>query len=390
MHFAAEPEHIRLLRDSLRRFVAQEMPRDKVRAWDKAATFPKDAFRRLAAMGVCGLTVDEAHGGAGRDLVAAVATIDELSRRGSSALAGPYIHCAFYGGINISENGSQAQKEELLPRIARGEVLFAYGLSEPDVGGDLASVTTRAERVGDGGRIRINGTKRWCTGARDADYIYCLVRSDADAPRYRNLSFVLVPTTTPGITITDIEHIGLRYAATTDVVFEDVELPIDAVVGGPEGWNQGWRMLAGPGLDVEKLEITAVMLGIAHAAVEDAWAYAQERHQFGKPISGHQSVRHALVDARTKLQACRHMLYHAAWLANEGQPCSVETSMAKLFVGDTAVEIVLACQRVMGAYGCAEGYDMERYVRDIVVMPIVGGSSNMQRNNIANRLGLAG
>jgi alkylation response protein AidB-like acyl-CoA dehydrogenase len=148
-------------------------------------------------------------------------------------------------------------------------------------------------------------------------------------------------------------------------------------------------MLAGEALDVEKLEITAVTFGIAQAALEEAWQYAQERRQFGRPISGHQAVRHALALARTRLEACRHMLYHGAWLASEGRPCSVETSMAKLFVAETAVEIVLECQRVMGAYGLAEGYDMERHVRDILGMPIVGGSSNMQKNNIANRLGLA-
>ena len=169
---------------------------------------------------------------------------------------------------------------------------------------------------------------------------------------------------------------------------EDVEVPAWNIVGGEAGWNKGWKMLAGPALDVEKLEISASTLGIATAAVEEAWQYSQERKQFGKPICAHQAVRHALVEARTKLQACKHMLYHAAWLANEGKPCAVETSMAKLFIADTAVEIVLACQRVMGAYGCAEGYDMERHVRDIVCMPIVGGSSNMQKNNIANRLHL--
>ena len=172
------------------------------------------------------------------------------------------------------------------------------------------------------------------------------------------------------------------------MIFEDVGVPIDDVLGGPEGWNQGWRMLAGPALDVEKLEIAAVAYGIAAAAVDDAWRYAQERQQFGKPICAHQSVRHALVEARTKLQACRHLLYHAAWLADQSRPCSVETSMAKLFIAETAVEIVLGCQRILGAYGCAEGHDMERYVRDICVMPIVGGSSNMQRNNIAARLRL--
>jgi alkylation response protein AidB-like acyl-CoA dehydrogenase len=147
-------------------------------------------------------------------------------------------------------------------------------------------------------------------------------------------------------------------------------------------------MLAGRALDVEKLEITAVALGTAAAAVEDAWEYAQERKQFGRPICAHQAVRHDLVDARTSLQACRHMLYHAAWLANEGRDCGVESSMAKLFIADTGVDIVLKCQQIMGAYGCASDYDMERYVRDMVCMPIVGGSSKMQKNNIANRLGL--
>lgn len=385
-HFTDEPEPLTELRATLRRFIERELPREKVREWERACTFPMDVFRRLAALGVCGLTIPEEYGGAGRDVVAAVAVIDELSRRGG-AMAGPYIHCAFYGGLNIGENGSEAQKRDLLPRIARGELLFAYGLSEPDVGGDLASVAMTARREGD--RVVLNGTKRWCTGARFADYILCLVRSGGEAERYRNLSLVLVPPSIPGVAIVDIEHMGLRYAATTDVILEDASVPVENVLGGAGGWNRGWKMLAGPGLDVEKLEITAVAYGIAAAAVDDAWTYAQERRQFGRPISGHQAVRHALVEARTRLQACRHMLYHAAWLAGAGRPCSVETSMAKLFVADTAVEIVLACQRILGAYGCAEGYDMERYVRDISLMPIVGGSSNMQKNNIAARLRLA-
>jgi len=386
-HFTDEPERIGLLRQTVRRFVERELPRELVRGWDRERTFPLDVFRRLAATGVCGLTVPEEYGGTGRDIVAAVAVIEELARRGG-AMAGPYIHCAFYGGLNVAENGSEVQKHDLLPRIARGEVLFAYGLSEPDVGGGLASVTTTARRSADGRSVVLNGTKRWCTGARFADWVICLVRSDAEAPRYQNLSLVLVPPTLPGVGIVDIDHLGLRYAATTDLILDDVTVPIENVLGGAPGWNRGWAMLAGAALDVEKLEITACAYGIAAAAVEDALAYAQTRRQFGKPIAAHQAVRHALADAHTRLQACRHLLYHAAWLAAERRPCAVETSMAKLFVGETAVEIVLACQKVMGAYGCAEGADMERYVRDVCLMPIVGGSSNMQRNNLAARLRL--
>lgn len=387
MYFTSEPEHIAQLRETVRRFAEREMPRESVRQWDRDCTFSMPLFRKLAALGVCGLTIDEQHGGAGRDIVAACAVIEELAQHGVS-MAAAFTHCAFYGGLNVGENGSEAQKRDWLPRIARGEMLFAYGLSEPDVGGDLASVTTSARLSEDGQRVILNGTKRWCTGARFADLIVCLVKSDAEAPRYRNLSMVLVSPQLPGVTIRDIDHIGIRYAKTTDVIFDNVEVPADHIMGGLEGWNQGWKMLAGPALDCEKLEITASALGIATAAVNEAWAYAQERRQFGKPICAHQSVRHSLVEARTRLQACRHMLYHAAWLATEHRPASIESSMAKLFVGDTAVDIVLACQRVMGAYGCAEEYDMERHVRDICVMPIVGGSSNIQKNNIAARMRL--
>lgn len=382
-----ESEDLTLLRDTLRRFLDRELPRETARRLDQSASHPQETFRRLCELGVTALTVPEEYGGTGVDILAAVAVIEELSKRGTS-LAGPYIHCAFYGALNVLENGSEAQKRELLPRLARGEILFAYGLSEPDVGGDLASAGVTARRADDGRSVIVNGTKRWCTGARIADYIYTLVRSGPADERYRNLSLLLVPADSPGLSIVDIDHLGLRYSATTDVIFDDVQVPLANVMGGAEKWNQGWPMLAGRSLDIERLEITAVALGIAAVAVDDAWAYAQERRQFGRRICGHQTIRNLLAEARTRLTACRHMLYHAAWLATEGRDCAVESSMAKLFVAENAVEIVLACQRVMGAYGCARDYDMERYVRDIVCMPIVGGSSHMQMNNIANRLGL--
>jgi alkylation response protein AidB-like acyl-CoA dehydrogenase len=388
VYFTEEPEHIRLLRETLARFVENEMPAELRRRLDREHRFPPELFRKLADIGVCGLTIEEEYGGQGRDLVAAVAVIEELCR-GGAFLAGPFIHCAFYGGMNISENGSETQKRELLPRLARGDLLFAYGLSEPDVGGDLASVTTTADLSADGKRIKINGFKRWCTGADWVDYIYCLVRSGPADERYRNLSFVLIPPTLPGVQVHPIEHSNLRYTLSSDVIFEDVEVPIENLVGGEQAWNRGWGMLAGKALDVEKIEISAVTFGIAQAAVEEAWTYAQQRRQFGRPIGAHQAIRHDLAEARTKLEACRLMLYRAAWLAQEDKPCSVETSMAKLFVADTAVEIALICQRVLGAYGLAEGHDMERHVRDLLGMPIVGGSSAMQKNNIANRLGLA-
>ncbi|MGE3907399.1 MAG: acyl-CoA dehydrogenase family protein [Reyranellaceae bacterium] len=381
MHsFAPEPDHVVELRRQLSRWVAAKMPREKRRAWDREATWDRDLFGEIAAMGLIGLTIPVEHGGQGEDIYAAAAVIDELCQGGVS-MAGPYIHAAFYGGLNLSHNGSPQQKEELLPRIARGEMFLCYGLSEPNVGGDLPSVETRVERRG--GELVIRGAKRWCTGADWSDYIYCLCRSGEQGERHANLTFVLVPTRAPGVSMRPIEHSNLRYTHSMDVFLDEVRLPDTAIVGGSEKWNRGWEALAGRALDVEKIEITAVAYGIARAALTEAWQYAQERVQFGKPIARHQAIAHKLVTARTRLQACRHMLYHAAWLAASGQPCSTETAMAKLFVADTGVEIALACQQVIGAYGLSDAYDIERNVRDLLGMPIVGGSSDIQKNNLA-------
>lgn len=275
---------------------------------------------------------------------------------------------------------------ELLPKLAKGEILFAYGLTEPDVGADLASVKTRVERRGD--KLIVNGSKRFCTGAKYADYIYTLARSDAEAPRYQNLSLIVIPRNSAGLDISEISTIGQRGVGTTDVHFTDVEVPAANIVGGDSGWNKGWAMLAGPTLDVEKLEVSAMALGVGEGAIEDAWQYAQERVQFGKPIAAQQAIRHSLAQCRTQLLAARLMLYNAADMANRKESCTVASSMAKLFVCQEVQEVVLACQRIVGAYGCVVGSDMDRYVREALVFPIAGGSTEIQLNNIANRLGL--
>jgi alkylation response protein AidB-like acyl-CoA dehydrogenase len=261
--FTDEPAHVGQLRETIQRFVAAHAPREARIAWDKAHAWPRDVYAELNTLGLTALTVPEEYGGAGQDIVAAIAVIEELAQAGP-CLAGPFIHTAFYGGMNLSENGSPEQKAEYLPRLARGELFFAYGLSEPDVGGDLASVTTRAEMQGD--TIVINGAKRWCSGADWSDVIYTLVRSGEPADRYRNLSFVLIPTNTPGITMQGIQHSNLRYMASQDVYFDDVRVPAANIVGGPAMWNQGWKLLAGRALDVEKLEITACLLYTSDAA----------------------------------------------------------------------------------------------------------------------------
>lgn len=380
-----EPEHVRMLRDSTRRFVEAEMPREKARVWDRGNIYPAEVMKKLGAMGMMGLTVEEKYGGAGVDIYATMAVIEEIAKR-SVAVACPYIMAVCYAGMNLGESASEEQKQELLPKVASGNLLFAYGLSEPNVGGDLATVETIARREGD--ELVINGTKRWCTGAHIADYIFCLLRSGPKEDKYRNLSIVLIPPTLPGISITPLGHLGIRGVETKDVSFDEVRVPVRHILGGETMWNKGWSQLAGRALEVEKLELSACALGLSEAAIADAWRYAEEREQFGRTIAGHQAIRHTLADAQTRVRAMRLMLYSAAWLADQGRPCSVETSMAKLFCCEGAAEVTQMCMRVTGAYGLSDQMDMERYVRDAVSLPIVGGSSNMQKNNIANRLKL--
>jgi alkylation response protein AidB-like acyl-CoA dehydrogenase len=379
---AAEME---MLRDSLRRMLDEIAPAEAVFKWDKEDYIPRELVERLGELGVCGLTLPEEYGGMNLSIISQFMVIEELARR-SCALASIYIQCASYAGRNIFELGNDEQKQRFLPAVCEGKLLFALGLSEPDVGADLASVKTRAMLKGD--RVIVNGAKRWCSGAEYCDYIYALVRSGAVEDRYRNLSFLIIPRDAPGITISRAGTMGMHGTATNDVIFEDVAIPSANIMGGVEAWNQGWQQLAGPTLETEKLQPCAMALGIAEGAVAEAWQYAQERSQFGKKICGHQAVRHQLADVQTKLQACRLMLDHAAALVDRGEPSAVQTSMTKLFVAETVRDITITCQMVMGAYGYSEGFNMERYVRDAMVLPIFGGSSAIQKTNIANLLRL--
>ena len=380
-----EGEDTEALRDLIRRFLAREVTPAMAERWDREDHIPRDLLKCLAGLGLCGLTVPEEYGGMGRQVIPMVVTIVELAKC-STALAGLYIMNACYGGLNVAMEGTDEQKQRFLPGLASGDTLFAYGLSEPDVGADLASVTTRAERRGDS--VVINGQKRWCSGANFADFILMLVRSGEADARYRNLSMVLVPTGAPGLTLERAEAMGVRGIPANDVLLDNVEVPFANVLGGEAKWNEGWSLLAGPALEIEKLETPALALGVAEAAVAEAWAYSQQRKQFGAPICTIQSIRHMLSDVQTKLQACRLMLMSAAWKVDQGLPSAVDTSMAKLYVSDTARDVVLTCQQVLGAYGYAHGFAMERYVRDALVMPIWGGSSAIQKNNIANLMRL--
>jgi alkylation response protein AidB-like acyl-CoA dehydrogenase len=368
LHFQ-EADNIGQVRDLVRQFLDRELPREKARMVEESGEPPLDVYRKLCALGVTALSVPEQYGGLGRNLPATFAVLEEIAQR-STTLALIYI--------------SDEQKQLYLPGIASGELLFSYAWTEPDIGADLAAVKTTAVRDGD--EAVINGTKRFISGASWTGYFYTLVRSGAPEDRHNNISILLVPRTTPGITMRQLKT--MESSHTYDVEFEDVRVPLANVLGGPEFWNRGWTSMTESGLAVERLLASAEALGNAIAAFDLAWNYSQERRQFGRPICAFQSIRHKLADMSTQLYACKVMLYHAATLVNDRKPCSVETSQAKLFICEAAKSVSLEALTIMGAYGYSKDYDLERHVRHSLLGPITAGSSAIQRNNIVNYMGL--
>ncbi len=372
------------LRENIRAFAGSETTEQLLALWDRTEEVPWDHFEKLKALGIHGHTIDESYGGKGRNIRLALTVLEELSRV-SMSLAVPYLMASCYAGVNLSECGTEEQKKRFLPLAAKGDLRFCFGLTEAGAGSDLAAVATRG--VFDGTKVTVNGTKTLINGANIADYMYTLVRSD-DTPRSsRNFTLLLIPLSSSGVEVSRVQSFGMRGGAQLcNVSLKDVEIGPDLIVGGPGAWNKGWGALLGPGLDIEKLEIAAMALGVASAALDCAEGYSGQRTQFGKTIAEFQSIGFFIAEARTRLKACRHMLDDAMSLVDARQDCGLQSSMAKLFISDTCKEIVIGCQSVMGAYGCTEHSAMERYVRDALIFPIVGGSSSVQKSNIFKKL----
>jgi alkylation response protein AidB-like acyl-CoA dehydrogenase len=381
----SESEHHAMLRESLVRFGRRHIPPGAVAKWEKAGSIDRSAFRALADLGVMGLCVPVQYGGTGRDIVGMILVIDELSRL-AVPLCTLYTFAACYGGMTIADLGSEAQKAEILPKVVSGDIMLSYGWTEPDVGSDLPSVQTTARREGD--KLIINGAKRFCSGADVTDYILALVRTGPVDQKYKNLSLVLVPNRSDGITITPIETLGHHGVGTTDVTFQDVEVPFGNILGGPEKLNQGWQTIAQSMLDIEKIEAAAGGLGVARAALEEARNYSMQRVQFGSEIAKIQDIRHKIADMEVNAHTAHLVTYHAAWALENGLPCSKQTSIAKLHATEAARTNALLCLQIMGAYGYTKDFDCERLVRDALLLPIAAGSSAIQRNNIAHLSGL--
>jgi alkylation response protein AidB-like acyl-CoA dehydrogenase len=287
--------------------------------------------------------------------------------------------------MKIYYNASEEQKKRFLPAIAKGELRFAFGLTEPNAGSDAANTQTRA--VPDGDNFIINGNKIFITGSHVADYVMTVTRTDPNVPKHKGLTIFFVETKTKGFSAMPLGKFGGRAVASCELVYEDVVVPKDAILGGPDRLNDGWKQVFTT-LNVERIVIAASYVGEGKLALQEATQYAKERVQFGQPIGKFQAVQHMLAEVATEIEAARWLTYRAAWLRKENQPCAKEASMAKLFASETSKKAALTGVQVMGGYGYMNEFDMQRHLRNAILAPIGGGTSQIQKNIIARQMGI--
>ena len=381
MNFDPVAEHD-MLRQSVRQFFDRELPEVRIREMDRARRIPRELWKRLAALGWPGLSVPAEYGGSGADVMTGAVLCEEIARRFPS-LATDWLLVSMTARV-LRESGTEKQKAELLPRLAAGEFLMSFGMSEPGGGTDVLALKTRARL--EGGEWVVRGQKLYTSLADDADAILVLCRTDPSegAKRSRGLSLVLTPRHQPGVQVRRLELMGQRAACTCEVFLDDARAPADAVVGEQ---GRGWQTLLRT-LDEERIMCAAMYVGITAAALDQALQYARDRSAFGRPIGAFQAVQHPLSDTATELEQIRLLTTKAAWLQSNGRDCAMEAAMAKLAATEAAVRATDRCMRVLGGFGMVEESAMERLFRDTRLGPFSPISNEMVRNFVGERLGL--
>jgi isovaleryl-CoA dehydrogenase len=338
----------------------------------------QEIYEKLADLGWLGVSIDEAFGGAGGGMVDACIFLEE-TMRGLVPMAGYGVSLIVAGAYE--RFGTEEQKREILGGITRGRV-EAIAMSEPEAGSDVGNLSCRAERS-NGGFV-LNGQKTWISAAHLADHVLVVCRTDPSGGKHDGLSMISVPTDADGIEIRGIETMGGREV--NDVFLTDCYVPSDRVLGQVDG---GWMQLMA-GLNVERLILAASALGIAQRAFDDVLAYVKERRQFGRPIGSFQALKHRIADLATEIECARLLVYDVARKvdADPDRMLPREASMAKLKATEVAKTSALEGMQMMGGYGYATEYDMERHVRSTLVMSIYGGTSEIQREIVSNTFGL--
>lgn len=341
--------------------------------------FPREILRKMGGLGLMGIPVPEQYGGAEMDFTSYIIAINELSK--VSATMGVILSVHTSVGTNpILYFGTEEQKQKYVPKLASGEYLGAFCLTEPSAGSDAASMKSRA--VHDGGHYVINGSKVFITNGGEADVYIVFAKTNPELGA-KGVSAFIVEKNTPGLVIgKDEKKMGLHGSRTVQLTFEDMRVPAENLLGA-EG--EGFK-IAMANLDAGRIGIAAQALGIAEAALSAATEYAKQRHQFGKPIAAQQGIAFKLADMATNVEAARLLVYRAADLRGKGLKCGMEASMAKLFATRTAVEVTTEAIQVFGGYGYTEEYPVERYFRDAKVTEIYEGTSEIQRIVISKYL----
>ena len=371
-------EEQQILQRTVRAF-SRERVAPQAEALDREHRYPAELVREMAEMGLLGVSVPEAYGGAGMDALSYVIAIEEIS-------AG----CASTGVIMSVNNslvcdpilkfGTEEQKQEFLVPLASGEVLGCFGLSEPDAGSDAAAQRTTAEDKGD--HWLINGTKNFITNAHEAGTCVLIAMTDRSAG-HRGISAFIAPMQHEGVSLSPKENkLGIRASSTSQIIYESCRLPKTALLGEV---GKGFKV-AMYTLDCGRIGIAAQALGIGRAALETALGYALERKTFGKPIGEHQAIQFKLADMATELDAARLLTYRAALLKQQKVPHSKESAMAKLYASEASNKIAKEAVQILGGYGYLREYGVERNFRDAKITEIYEGTSEIQRLVIASAL----
>ena len=366
----------RLIEETVTDFVESEV-RPAAAAADETQTFPEDVWDGLAELDLTGLTVSEEYGGFDADQVTYSVVNEALARGDLSVATALSVHCL--ATACIEEFGTETHREEWLPSMADGRPVGAFALSEPDAGSNPAEMTTEARKDGD--EYVIDGTKQWITNGERSGVVILFAKTDRDDPD--SVTQFLVPKDTEGLEVGKKEDkLGLRASDTTTLLFEDARIPAEnrlTEVG--DGLKAAFSILTGG-----RIAIASQAVGVAQAALEAGIEYADEREQFGKPISEHQAIAHKLADMATDVQAARLLTRDAAE-KNEDSVDPMAASMAKYFASETAVDVASEAVQVHGGYGYTKDFDVERYYRDAKITTIYEGTYEIQKEIIARHLG---
>ena len=373
-----DQDHL-MVRDALRNFVRDAIT-PHAAAWDRERTFPRDVHRQLAELGAYGVLVPEAYGGAGMDALALAVILEEIAAGdGGTSTAISVNNCPVCS--ILLTYGNDAQKRDWLTPLARGEMLGAFCLTEPQAGSDASALRTTATRDGDA--YVLNGVKQFITSGKNGDVAIVMAVTDKTAGK-RGISAFIVPTDTKGYVVARVEEkLGQHSSDTAQIVFDECRISAVNLIGA-EG--EGYR-IALSGLEGGRIGIAAQSVGMARAAFEAALSYAKERESFGAPLFSHQAVQFRLADMATQLEAARQLIWHAASLKDAGQPCLTEAAMAKLFASEAAERICSAALQIHGGYGYLSDFPVERIYRDVRVCQIYEGTSDIQKILIARGLG---